>query len=103
MHAHSVLRIHEILNPGRNAELVFVGGLVPLKACDLALRAAAPILRNNTARFTVIGDGPERGRLEQLAKTLGIENSVSFCGWLSSCGSPEQDEICGYLFVSICP
>ncbi|MGC2613677.1 MAG: glycosyltransferase family 4 protein [Terracidiphilus sp.] len=69
--------------PGSKAELVFVGGLVPLKACDLALRAAAPILRNNTARFTVIGDGPERGRLEQLAKTLGVEDSVIFCGWLS--------------------
>jgi glycosyltransferase involved in cell wall biosynthesis len=35
------------------------------------------------AGFTVIGDGPERARLEQLAKTLGVENSVTFCGWLS--------------------
>jgi glycosyltransferase involved in cell wall biosynthesis len=63
-------------------ELLFVGGLVPRKACDLALRAAAPVLRNGSARFTVIGDGPERKRLEELARTLGIEKSVVFCGWL---------------------
>src|SRR5438034_4882181 len=31
-------------NPGVKLELLFVGGLVPRKACDLALRAAAPLL-----------------------------------------------------------
>ena len=64
-------------------ELIFVGGLVPYKACDLAFRAAAPLLRSDSARFTVVGDGPERNHLEQLAKTLGIEKAVSFCGFLS--------------------
>jgi len=68
---------------GAKLELIFVGGLVPRKACDLALRAAAPLLRTNLARFTVIGDGPERDRLQQLASSLGIEKVVSFCGWLS--------------------
>jgi glycosyltransferase involved in cell wall biosynthesis len=70
-------------NPGAKLELIFVGGLVPRKACDLALRAAAPLLRSNLARFTVVGDGPERDRLKQLAKSLGIEKAVSFHGWLS--------------------
>jgi glycosyltransferase involved in cell wall biosynthesis len=69
--------------PGAKLELIFVGGLVPRKACDLALRAAAPLLRSDLASFTVVGDGPERNRLEQLARSLGIEESVSFCGWLS--------------------
>ena len=74
------LRISE---HGARLELIFVGGLVPRKACDLALRAACPLLRSGLARFTVLGDGPERNRLEQLTKSLGIENTVSFCGWLS--------------------
>jgi glycosyltransferase involved in cell wall biosynthesis len=69
--------------PGGKLELIFVGGLVPRKACDLALRAAAPLLRSDLARFTVVGDGPERNRLVQLARSLGIEKTVSFCGWLS--------------------
>jgi glycosyltransferase involved in cell wall biosynthesis len=64
-------------------ELIFVGGLVPQKACDLALRAVAPLLRGGAAHFTVLGDGPERNRLEHLARSLGIEKAVSFCGWVS--------------------
>ena len=62
-------------------DLIYVGGLVPRKACDLALRAAAPLIRSDLARFTVVGDGPERTRLEELVKELGIEKDVEFCGW----------------------
>jgi len=69
--------------PGAKLELIFVGGLIPCKACDLALRAAVPLLRNDLGRFSILGDGPERSRLEQLAKSLGIEKAVSFCGWVS--------------------
>jgi glycosyltransferase involved in cell wall biosynthesis len=63
-------------------ELIFVGGLVPYKACDLALRASAPLLRTGRACFTIVGDGPERANLEQLTRSLGIEKVVSFCGML---------------------
>jgi glycosyltransferase involved in cell wall biosynthesis len=72
-------------SPERSAklELIFVGGLVPRKACDLALRGAAPLLRNDLAHFTVVGDGPEKNRIEELTRSLGIEKTVSFCGWLS--------------------
>jgi glycosyltransferase involved in cell wall biosynthesis len=68
---------------GAKLDLIFVGGLIPCKACDLALRAAAPLLRSDLAHFTILGDGPDRNRLEQLAKSLGIEKAVSFCGWVS--------------------
>jgi len=67
---------------GDKLELIFVGSLVPYKACDLALRAAASLLQTGRARFTIVGDGPERGNLEQLARSLGIEKVVSFCGML---------------------
>ena len=63
-------------------ELIFVGGLFPVKAVDLALRGAAPLLQMGRARFTIVGDGPERAKLEQLARSLGIDKVVSFCGWL---------------------
>jgi glycosyltransferase involved in cell wall biosynthesis len=69
--------------PGAKLQLIYVGGLYPRKACDLALRAAAPLLRSDLAHFTVVGDGPERSRFEQLVKSLGIEKAVTFCGWLS--------------------
>ena len=69
--------------PGTKLELIFVGGFVRRKACYLGLRAAAKILRADLAHFTLIGDGPERGNLEQLAVSLGVEKAVTFCGWLS--------------------
>ena len=65
-----------------NLELIFVGGLGSIKAVDLALRAAAPLLKMGRARFTIVGDGPERVSLEKLTRSLGIEKVVSFCGWV---------------------
>jgi glycosyltransferase involved in cell wall biosynthesis len=69
--------------PGATLELIFVGGLIPRKACDIALRAAAPLLRSGLAHFTVVGDGPDRKRLEELATSLEIRTVVTFCGWIS--------------------
>jgi glycosyltransferase involved in cell wall biosynthesis len=63
-------------------ELIFVGGLGPIKAVDLALRGAAKLLQTGRARFTIVGDGPERANLEELTRSLGIEKVVSFCGWV---------------------
>ena len=40
-------------------------------------------MRSDLARFTVVGDGIERNRLEQLTRSLGIEKAVLFCAWLS--------------------
>jgi glycosyltransferase involved in cell wall biosynthesis len=76
--------------PAAPLELIFVGGLMPCKACDLALRAAAPLLRSDLARFTILGDGPERNRLGQLATSLGIDKAVSFRGWVSHSEALKQ-------------
>ena len=72
-----------IPEPGEKLKLIFIGGLVARKACYIGLRAAAPLLRKDLAHFVIVGDGPERKRLEELAKSLEIEKGVSFCGWLS--------------------
>jgi len=69
--------------PDAKLELIFLGALVHFKACDLALRSAAPVLREGLAHFSVVGDGPDRNRLERLVSSLGIEDSVSFCGALA--------------------
>lgn len=61
-------------------ELIYVGRLVPFKACDLALRGAAALLREGRAHLSILGDGPERGRFEKLANDLGISAAVTFCG-----------------------
>jgi len=75
---------------GGKLELIFVGRLIPLKACDLALRAAAQLLRSGAAHFTVVGDGPERQSLHDLTRSLGVEDAVSFAGWLPHAETLKQ-------------
>lgn len=58
-----------------------VAALRPEKALDRLLRACALLAqRGNAFRLAVIGDGPERGRLEALAAELGIAGQVVFAG-----------------------
>jgi len=63
-------------------QLIFVGGLFPVKAVDLAVRGAARLLQTGAGNLTIVGDGPERANLEQLTRSLGIADVVSFCGWI---------------------
>ncbi len=59
----------------------FVGRLSPEKGPDLFLQAAARVLKElPSIRFQLIGDGPDRSSLEQLAQTLGIQDQVAFLG-----------------------
>ena len=61
---------------------VSIGNLLHLKGFHLGLRAFAASGLSD-AEYWVIGDGPERARLEQLALELGIVGSVTFFGRLS--------------------
>jgi teichuronic acid biosynthesis glycosyltransferase TuaC len=62
-----------------------VGNLIPITGHDLLLRTFAAIQGRLSANspalsLELIGDGPERPRLEQLAQELGIEAKVHFRG-----------------------
>lgn len=63
--------------------ILHVGRLVEKKGTMLLLRAFAE-LRGKMARprLAVIGDGPERGRLERRSRALGLGDAVSFLGAL---------------------
>jgi teichuronic acid biosynthesis glycosyltransferase TuaC len=54
-----------------------VGNLVSLKGHDLAIRVLPDI---RTLHLWIVGDGPERGRLEALAGGLGVAERVTFLG-----------------------
>ena len=61
-------------------ELLFVGRLVRRKGVDVLLRAVDPL--KNDARLTVriVGGGPEKAALEQLASRLSLGERVKFEG-----------------------
>jgi glycosyltransferase involved in cell wall biosynthesis len=59
------------------------GNLISRKGHDYYLKAAAELLKNSSAEFYVVGDGPRRKHLEELVLRLGIEKQVVFTGFVS--------------------
>ncbi|MFA5813646.1 MAG: glycosyltransferase family 4 protein [Patescibacteria group bacterium] len=59
------------------------GRLVPWKGVDGLIGAAARLKNENklsNLKLLIIGDGHDRGRLEELVKARGMENEVKFVG-----------------------
>lgn len=70
---------HAADKPGR-LNLLYVGSLIPRKAVDVVLEAVAVASATGSIGLVVAGDGPERMKLEALARDLGLEKSVQFRG-----------------------
>ena len=86
--AHSVIAIHNgvpdlaltpVPPPGQPPLIGAVGRLSTQKGFDVLLRAFAQL---PTGTLVLVGDGPERGHLEQLARSLGIAERVVITGWV---------------------
>jgi colanic acid/amylovoran biosynthesis glycosyltransferase len=70
-------------DPDGVMRVVSVARLVEKKGIDCGLRAVARALRRHPEiEYTIIGDGPLRGRLTALARDLGLDGRVRFPGWL---------------------
>jgi glycosyltransferase involved in cell wall biosynthesis len=79
--------------------LVTVARLVPIKGVDVSIRAFAVVRRHRPgARYDIVGDGPERGRLEALARSLGLEASVTFRGAM---GNADAQDVVGRASVAV--
>ncbi len=74
-------------DPARSFAIGYVGRLVPEKGVDLLLEAMAGM--EDACRVAVLGEGPERDRLEMLARRLGLADRVSFEGNLPSLHMPS--------------
>lgn len=61
--------------------ILFVGRLIKQKNAELLLKAAPLVLKKvPSTLFLIIGDGPERAKLENLIDRLNIRNNVIFEG-----------------------
>jgi glycosyltransferase involved in cell wall biosynthesis len=61
--------------------ILFVGRLLRVKGVHVLLQAVAQLAQRDVgARLVIVGDGPERPRLEEEAVRLGISSSVRFTG-----------------------
>jgi glycosyltransferase involved in cell wall biosynthesis len=65
----------------QNLVILSVGNLIPIKGHELLLRAVAAITPSHPkVQCRIVGDGSERGRLQELARDLCIEERVHFLG-----------------------
>jgi glycosyltransferase involved in cell wall biosynthesis len=69
--------------PRAERSILFVGRLVERKGVNHVIRALGSVRERTPARVVVIGDGPERTRLEQLARDVGVAAHVDFRGRVS--------------------
>ena len=69
----------------RARDLVYVGRLVCDKGVDLLIEALSILRESGTeTRLTVVGDGPDRSRLEKQVAELALQSSVEFVGSVNS-------------------
>jgi glycosyltransferase involved in cell wall biosynthesis len=80
--------------PERPFEVLFVGRLVERKGVHVLLRAIAAMRSEGSMRVHVVGDGPERGRLESLSAALGVTDTVRFHGALPDAALAERFAAC---------
>ena len=81
--------------------LVHLGRLRPYKSVDVLLRAMPPVIEKfPEARLAIVGQGPDRERLERLAWKMGLAQVVRFYGYVSA---TQRDELVSRAWISVCP
>ncbi|MDP9202686.1 MAG: glycosyltransferase [Gemmatimonadota bacterium] len=79
----------DLFMPGASRDgqrLLFVGRLTPQKGVDHLLHALASM--KSQASLDIVGDGPNRSSLEQLAQQLGVSSRIRWHGQLSQSDLP---------------
>ncbi|MGH7140271.1 MAG: glycosyltransferase family 4 protein [Pirellulales bacterium] len=78
---------------GIRHELIYVGRLLPHKRVDLVIEALGELRRTHpAATLAIVGDGPERERLQKHASELGLDSAVNFLGKL-----PSAEQVYGLM------
>jgi glycosyltransferase involved in cell wall biosynthesis len=75
---------HPWFAPGSPAVVVAVGRLAAVKDYEGLLRAFSLVCRKHEVRLMILGEGPERPRLERLVGELGLGDRVALPGFGSN-------------------
>lgn len=73
---------HPWFRPGEPPVVLGLGRLKPQKDFGVLIEAFAHVRETRQARLLILGEGPERGRLESTVRRLGLENDVQLPGWV---------------------
>jgi glycosyltransferase involved in cell wall biosynthesis len=78
--------------------MISSGNLLHLKGFELSLRAFAMVVKDGySGEYWILGDGPERSRLEVLSARLGVRDRVVFWGRLERSQAFEKLAQCEML------
>lgn len=84
---HRRLRTAKSVKP----TIISVGRLVRYKRNDMLIRMFAELRKNvHDAELVIVGDGPERRKLESLRNSLGLDDCVRFTGFLEESRKDAQ-------------
>ncbi|MDA8195656.1 MAG: glycosyltransferase [Actinomycetota bacterium] len=90
-----------ISSPGPIPSLLCLGRLVPQKSVDVLIRSVPKMISElGDITINVVGQGPERLRLERLALSLGVASNVHFHGHVSN---EELNRLSAEAWISVCP
>ena len=95
----------ELFSPAQNQgeTLLSIGNLTPIKNHELLLRAFAAVSANfPNLRCEIIGDGPERRRLEGLTDRLNLTGRISFLGKQTRIQVAEAIRRCAVFALPSC-
>lgn len=72
-------------------KVAFVSRLVADKGADMLIEALAEFIQRKAIELHILGDGPEKERLQRLSNTLQLNSGVVFHGWV------KHDKLQHYL------
>ena len=69
------------------SDVIFVGRLISHKNIDILIKSIKLVKEKNPEiKFLIIGDGPEKKKLEALTQELNLEKNIKFLGFLENDG-----------------
>ncbi|MCX5901452.1 MAG: glycosyltransferase family 4 protein [Proteobacteria bacterium] len=88
--AEDRVRIRAQLGFGENEKLIlYAGRLSSEKGVDFLVRSCACLNVSGQTKLLIVGDGPEKTKLQELARTVGLGSKVLWCG--------SVDDVVDYL------
>ncbi|MEZ3163842.1 glycosyltransferase family 4 protein [Halorubrum miltondacostae] len=87
-----VEQVRTVPLPDRGYDVLFAGRLIEHKNVDVLLKAFDAVAAEHDATLGIVGDGPERDRLEAKRDTLTNSDRVDFLGFLD-----DYEDVLGHM------
>lgn len=94
------LNVDEYCTSEKTLDAIFMGTIVERKGVNYIAPVWGEVVRSiKTARFLLLGEGPDRNKLESVIKSHGLENNIELMGFVSE----DQREILGRAKILFFP